>query len=94
MMHKLKNSAKQEEKELYASMITYLFTELRFHSNYPEKELMITANFFAQIINAKFIEKKLFNVFILVLTEDLRFNDRRYDFAITVIDKIKDRLVE
>jgi hypothetical protein len=55
---------------------------------------MTTANFFALIINAKFIEKKLFNVFIMVLSEDLRFNDRRYDFAVTVIDKIKDRLVE
>lgn len=26
MMHSLRNSPKQEEKELYASMITYLFT--------------------------------------------------------------------
>ena len=94
MMFRLKNSTRQDERELYASMITYLFTELRFHSNYPEKELMITANFFSAIINAKFIEKKLFTVFILVLAEDLKFNDRRYDFAVTVIDKIKDRLVE
>lgn len=94
MMHNLRNSVKQEEKELYASMITYLFTELRFHSNYPEKELMITAYFFAGIINAKFIEKKLFTVFLQVLNDDLKYNDRRYNFSTTVIDKIKDRLIE
>jgi CCR4-NOT transcription complex subunit 1 len=52
MMQRLKKSSKQDDKELYASMITFLFTELRFHSNYPEKELMITANFFSAIINA------------------------------------------
>lgn len=75
-------------------MITYLFTELRFHSNYPEKELIITANFFAAIINAKFIERKLFTVFLQVLTDDLKYTDRRYTFAITVINQIKDRLVE
>lgn len=54
---------------------------------------MITANFFAAIINAKFIEKKLFNVFTRVLGDDLKLEDRRYDFAITVVDKIKDRLI-
>lgn len=85
MMLKLKNSSKQEEKELYASMITFLFTELRFHSNYPEKELMITANFFAAIINANLIERKLINVFLQVLKDDLKQANKKFDFAVAVI---------
>ena len=32
---KLKLSSKPEEKELFASMITFLYSELRFHVNYP-----------------------------------------------------------
>lgn len=32
---KLKLSNKPEEKELFASMITFLYSELRFHVNYP-----------------------------------------------------------
>jgi len=92
MMLKLKNSSKQEEKELYASMITFLFTELRFHSNYPEKELMITANFFAAIINANLIERKLINVFLQVLKDDLKQTNKKFDFAVAVIEKIKGKL--
>lgn len=70
-------------------MITFLFTELRFHSNYPEKELMITANFFSAIINAELIERNLINVFLQVLKDDLRFTNKKFDFAITVLDKIR-----
>jgi len=35
-MRKLKNSNKSEEKELFASMITFMYSELRFHISYPE----------------------------------------------------------
>jgi hypothetical protein len=75
-------------------MITFLFTELRFHSNYPEKELMITANFFSAIINANLIERKLINVFLQVLKDDLKQTNKKFDFAVTVIDKIRGRLIE
>lgn len=33
-------------------------------------------------------------MFLHVLGDDLKYNDRRYNFSITVIDKIKDRLIE
>lgn len=94
LMTRLKNSTKQEERELYASMITFLFTELRFHSNYPERELMITANFFSEIINANLIDKKLINVFLQVLKDDLKLSNKKYDFAVTVVDKIKGKLTD
>ena len=68
---KLKNSSKSEEKELFASMITFLYSELRFHFNYPENELNITADLFAGIINNGLIDKKLVQVFLQVLKEDL-----------------------
>lgn len=70
-------------------MITFLFAELRYHSNYPEKELMITANFFSAIINAELIEKSLINVILMILKDDLRFTNKKFDFAITVMDKIR-----
>ena len=52
-------------------MITFLFSELRFHFNYPENELNITADLFAGIINNGLIDKKLVQVFLQVLKEDL-----------------------
>lgn len=67
---------------------------MRFHSNYPERELMITANFFSEIINAGLIEKKLVNVFLQVLKDDLKLSNKKYDFAVTVVDKIKGKLTD
>ena len=71
-MSRLKNSQKSEDKELFASMITFMYSELRFHASYPEAELMITANLFAGIINQNLIEKKLFQVLLQVLEDDLK----------------------
>jgi hypothetical protein len=34
-MARLKNSQKSEDKELFASMITFMYSELRFHASYP-----------------------------------------------------------
>ena len=53
-------------------MITFMYSELRFHASYPEAELMITANLFAGIINQNLIEKKLFQVLLQVLEDDLK----------------------
>jgi hypothetical protein len=46
---------------------------------------MITANFFAGIINNNLIEKKLFNVFLQVLKDDLKLTNKKFDFAIHVV---------
>lgn len=94
-IRKLKYSNRPEEKELFASMITFLYSELRFHFNYPDNELNITADLFAGIINHNLIDKKLVQVFLQVLKDDLelREDNKKYHFARSVIDKIRPRLV-
>ena len=53
---------------------------------------MITANFFSAIINANLIERKLINVFLQVLKDDLKQTNKKFDFAVTVIERIKGKL--
>ncbi len=50
---------------------------------------MLTANFFAAIINAELIPKNLVDVFLQVLKDDLKFVNKKYDFAVKVMDKIR-----
>ena len=66
-MRKLKNSSKSDEKQLFASMITFMYSQLRFHISYPENELLITADLFAGIVNNNLIDKKLIQVLLQVL---------------------------
>lgn len=54
-MKKLKNSKKQEDQDQLACHLTFLCSELTYHYSYPERELMITAELFAGIINANLI---------------------------------------
>jgi hypothetical protein len=46
---------------------------------------MITANLFAGIINENLIEKKLFQVLLQVLEDDLKEDNKKYVFAKMVI---------
>lgn len=71
-MRKLKNSPKQEDQEQFASHITFLCSELSYHHTYPEKELMITAELFAALINANLIDNKIYAMFLNVLENGLK----------------------
>ena len=70
-MKKLKDSEKAEDQEQFASHITFLCSELSYHNSYPDKELLITAELFSAIVNANLIEKKVYQMFLGVLLEDL-----------------------
>ena len=66
-------------------MITFMYSELRFHISYPESELAITAELFAGIINHNLIDKKLIQVLLQVLEDDLKEDNKKYLFAKLVI---------
>jgi|LakMenEpi03Aug12_release.lakeMendotaPanAssembly.Ray.scaffolds.fasta_scaffold1636683_1 hypothetical protein len=53
---------------------------------------MITANLFAGIINENLIEKKLFQVLLQVLEDDLKEDNKKYIFAKMVIEQIRGKL--
>jgi hypothetical protein len=53
---------------------------------------MITANLFSGIINENLIEKKLFQVLLQVLEDDLKEDNKKYFFAKMVIDQITGKL--
>ena len=88
-MKNLKKSSNQEDQEQLASHITFLCSELTYHHSYPEKELIITANLFSGIINANLIEKKVYQMVLHVIDEDLKEDNQKYLFAIKVISSIK-----
>lgn len=60
--------------------------------SYPENELLITADLFAGIINNGLIDKKLIQVLLQVLEDDLKEDNKKYIFAKLVIEKIKGKL--
>jgi hypothetical protein len=66
-MRRLKNSNKQEDEEQFASHITFLCSELPYHQTYPKKELMITAELFAALINSNLIDNKIYTMFLNTL---------------------------
>lgn len=55
---------------------------------------MITADLFVGIINANLIEKKVYEMFLRVLLEDVKEDNQKYTFAIKVIENIKEKLYE
>lgn len=55
---------------------------------------MITANLFSGIINENLIEKKLFQVLLQVLEDDLKEENKKYLFAKMVIEQIRNKLTK
>ena len=55
---------------------------------------MITAELFAGIVNHNLIDKKLVQVLLQVLEDDLKEDNKKYFFARMVIEKIKPKLVQ
>ena len=55
---------------------------------------MITADLFAGIINQSLIDKKLVQVLLQVLEDDLKEDNKKYFFARNVIDKIRPKLAQ
>ena len=53
---------------------------------------MVTASLFAGIINANLIEKKVYQMVLHVIDEDLKEDNEKYLFAIKVIQEIKQKL--
>ena len=74
-------------------MVTFLYSELRFHVGYPEPELNITADLFAGLVNHSLIDKKLVTVLLQVLEEDMKEENKKYYFARILIEKIKPKLI-
>ena len=50
---------------------------------------MITADLFVGMINANLIEKKVYEMLLTVLLEDIKEDNLKYNFAIRVIENIK-----
>ena len=91
-MKKLKNSKNNDDQEQLASHLTFLCSQLTYHHSYPYKELMITAELFAGIVNANLIQKKIYQMFLHVLESDLKEDNQKYVFAMKVMEQIKSKL--
>lgn len=67
---------------------------MTYHHSYPERELMITAELFSELIVNNLLEKKILQVFLHVISENLYNDDQKYAFTVKVMERIKDRLAQ
>ncbi len=50
VLKQAKESDKEEDKDLFATLITIIIEECKYHDTYPEKELAITGKLYGSII--------------------------------------------
>lgn len=55
---------------------------------------MITAELFSELIVNNLLEKKILQVFLHVISENLYNDDQKYAFTVKVMERIKDRLAQ
>lgn len=96
MLKRFQDSPNKREREVAFCMLKNLFKEYRYFPQYPEKELLITAQLFGGIIQtgiAKYIPLVLSLRNVLDALKN-PFNSKMYFFGVTALDRFKNRLKE
>ena len=66
------NSTNQKENEKYAFILHYIFNEMQFYYQYPEKELKKAAELFGKIINNNVIDGILLTIVLKFILEGIK----------------------
>ncbi|EGR28755.1 transcriptional protein, putative [Ichthyophthirius multifiliis] len=93
-LNNLRKSNIKEDNEVFACMITGLLEECRFHDQYPYSELIFTGQLFGAIINAQLIFQKPLAIFLEIVLDYCKRNNKKIEFSIKAIDGMNDRLYE
>lgn len=72
LLKKFKSSEVQREQEIFRCMIHNLFDEYRFFHRYPEKELLITANLFGNLVQHQLVSSITLGIALRYILEALR----------------------
>lgn len=94
MLRRFQDSSNQREKEVFTCMIRNLFKEYCYFPQYPEKELLITAQLFGGIIQMGLVKYMALVVALRYVLEALRkpCGSKMYVFGITALERFKSKL--
>ena len=94
MLRKFQDSNDKRQREVFSCMIKNLFKEYNFFTQYPETELMITAQLFGGIIQMGLVKYMALVVALRYVLEALRkpLNSKMYFFGIHALEKFKTKL--
>lgn len=94
MLRRFQDSSNQREKEVFTCMIRNLFKEYCYFPQYPEKELLITAQLFGGIIQMGLVKYMALVVALRYVLEALRkpYRSKMYFFGIAALDRFKTKL--
>ncbi|KAG0416949.1 hypothetical protein HPB47_006047 [Ixodes persulcatus] len=94
MLKRFQESPNKSERDVFNCMIKNLFEEYRFFPQYPEKELIITAQLFGGIIEQSLVTYMALGLALRYVLDALRkpYGTKMYYFGITALDRFKSRL--
>jgi CCR4-NOT transcription complex subunit 1 len=94
MLQRFQDSPNQREKEIFTCMIRNLFKEYGYFPQYPDKELLITAQLFGGIIQMGLVKYMALVLALRYVLEALRkpHRSKMYFFGIAALDRFKPKL--
>ncbi|GFQ94535.1 CCR4-NOT transcription complex subunit 1 [Trichonephila clavata] len=94
MLKRFQESPIQREREVCSCMIKNLFEEYRFFGQYPEKELLITAQLFGGIVEQNLVSYLSLGLALRYVLESVKKpqGSKMFYFGITAMDRFKTRL--
>lgn len=97
MLKRFQDSHNKREKEVFNCMLRNLFEEYKFFPQYPDKELLITAQLFGGIIERGIVGSYVtLGLALRFVLEALKKPEgsKMYYFGVAALDKFKNRLKE
>lgn len=93
MLVRFQASPHDRDKEVLQCMVRNLLEEYRFFGQYPDRELLITAQFIGGIVERNVIQNLTqLGLALRCILEALRKDGKMFFFGITALDKMKTRL--
>lgn len=94
MLRRFQDSAHSRERDIFACMIRNLFKEYCYFPQYPDKELLITAQLFGGIIQMGLVKYMALVMALRYVLEALRkpHGSKMYFFGIAALDRFKGKL--
>ena len=94
MLRRFQDSQSKRERDVFTCMIRNLFKEYGFFPQYPDRELLITAQLFGGIIQMGLVKYMALVVALRYVLEALRkpHGSKMYFFGIAALDRFKSKL--
>ncbi|CAF0830698.1 unnamed protein product [Rotaria sordida] len=96
VMTKCKDSTIQREREVFQNGIRNLFEEYKFYPQYPERELLLTAQLFGGFFERGLFQNQVLIAAFRVILEGLKkpVGSNLWTFSVTALNRCKTRIRE